>query len=176
MKRIRLRISSLLIALLLAINVFGLEKVKYVATVDGDTIKVEYEGKVQCVRFIGIDTPESKRNKKLIKDSQKSGQNPDKIIEQGLIASDFVKNKLKDKGYVYLEFDKGKNDQYNRLLAYIYADDQEELEYMINYVLLKEGYATIPTYYPNVKYKSIFQKAQEEAKKKRAGFWADNKL
>ncbi|MDR3306986.1 MAG: thermonuclease family protein [Endomicrobium sp.] len=47
------------------------------------------------------------------------------------------------------------------MLAYIYEEDKEELEYMINWLLLKEGYATVLTYYPNVKYKNIFQKAQE---------------
>jgi endonuclease YncB( thermonuclease family) len=40
----------------------------------------------------------------------------------------------------------------------------------------QKGYAVVLTYYPNVKYKSIFQKVQEEAKKKRAGFWADNEI
>ena len=45
-----------------------------VRIVDGDTLKIRYWGKEESIRLIGIDTPESRVNKKAKRDAKRSGQ------------------------------------------------------------------------------------------------------
>lgn len=129
---------------------------KYFVTevVDGDTYKINYEGKEQKVRLIGVDTPES--------------VHPDKSknTQYGKEASNYVKE-LIEKKYISLEFDVSKTDKYGRLLAYVYLENGE----MLNMRLIKEGYAQVATYPPNVKYVDTFKNLQEEARKNKIGFW-----
>ena len=125
--------------------------------IDGDTYKIDYEGKEQKVRLIGVDTPES--------------VHPDKTknTEYGKQAANYVK-KLIENQYVSLEFDVSKTDKYGRLLAYVYLENGE----MLNAKLVKEGYAQVATYAPNVKYVDTFKSMQQEARKNKRGFWKEN--
>lgn len=123
--------------------------------VDGDTIKVMYEGKEESVRMIGVDTPES--------------VHPDKSrnTEEGKIASNYTKAQLEGKT-VELEFDVQQRDKYGRLLAYVWLGNS-----MYNSHLLSQGIAQMATYPPNVKYVDTFTALQKEAREKKIGFWAD---
>lgn len=56
---------------------------KVLRVVDGDTLKVSYQGKQESVRLIGIDAPESRRNKKAKNDAQRSGEDSETIIAMG---------------------------------------------------------------------------------------------
>ncbi len=112
-----------------------------VRVVDGDTLIVKYNGEDTRVRLIGIDTPES-----VHVDSSKNTQS-------GVVASDYVKNLLKETKKVALEFDEDMYDIYDRLLAYVYLEDGT----MLNAHLLIEGYAEIKTFKPNTKYLSYFE-------------------
>lgn len=129
-------------------------KYKVIRVVDGDTIIVEFDGKEERVRLIGIDTPES--------------VHPDgtKNIEEGKIASEYTKAKLEGKE-VELEFDVQERDQYGRLLAYVWLGGE-----MYNKALLSEGYAQIATYPPNVKYVDDFVELQRISKENKKGLWA----
>lgn len=109
-----------------------------VRVVDGDTIVVNYNGKEEKVRLIGVDTPES-----VHPDSSKN-------TEAGEIASDYTKAALEGK-QVELEFDVQERDQYGRLLAYVWIDGK-----MYNETLLRDGVANLATYPPNVKYVDEF--------------------
>lgn len=126
---------------------------KVVRVVDGDTIVVDFNDKDEKVRLIGIDTPES--------------VHPDanKNTEEGITASDFTKNLLSDKS-VSLEFDVSERDRYGRLLAYVYLEGE-----MVNKTLLKEGYAQVATYPPNVAYVDDFTELQRIARENAVGFW-----
>ena len=130
-----------------------LELYTVVRVVDGDTIKINYNGNEESVRLIGIDTPESVH------------PNANKNSADGVTASDFTKSCLVGK-QISLEFDVDKTDKYNRLLAYVYLDDV-----MFNKTLLEEGYATVSTYPPNVKYVDDFTKLQQLARENKKGFW-----
>jgi len=68
---------------------------------------------------------------------------------------------LKDQK-VRLEYDVGKTDRYKRTLAYVYLEDGT----FINAKLIKEGYATVMTIPPNVKYAELFVKLEQEAREK----------
>ena len=66
-----------------------------------------------------------------------------------------------------LELDLQKIDPYGRLLAYVYLPDGE----MFNETLLRQGYAQVATFPPNVKYVDRFLEAQREAREANRGLW-----
>ncbi|MGB9700268.1 MAG: thermonuclease family protein [Thermodesulfobacteriota bacterium] len=135
--------------------------------IDGDTLLVEYKGKKENVRLIGIDTPESRLNRKALKDAQKGHENIENIIKAGREATRFVQSLLKPGDEVHLEFDAQIRDKYGRLLAYVYLSDGR----MLNEEILKAGYAQLLTYPPNVKYVDRFLKAYREAREHNRGLW-----
>ncbi len=63
--------------------------------VDGDTLKVRYWGKEESIRLIGIDTPESRVNKKAKRDAKRSGQDIKTIIEMCKRETEYVENLVK---------------------------------------------------------------------------------
>ena len=70
---------------------------------------------------------------------------------------------------VRLEYDVQKQDKYGRTLAYVYLEDGT----FVNAELVKQGYAQVATYPPNVKYVDLFQKYQQEAQKEKRGLWGN---
>jgi micrococcal nuclease len=122
--------------------------------VDGDTIKINYAGKTETVRLIGIDTPET--------------VDPRKPVQCfGKEASDYLKSLLSGKS-VQLEFDdsQGKRDKYNRLLAYIWLGGKS-----INLQMISEGFAFEYTYNLPYKYQKLFKAAQKSAGSQNIGLW-----
>ncbi|MDS9997439.1 thermonuclease family protein [Bacillus atrophaeus] len=125
--------------------------------VDGDTIKVKYNGNVDTVRYLLVDTPESKK--------------PDSCVQPyGEDASKRNKELVSD-GKLQMEFDKGDHrDKYGRLLAYVYVDGKSVQE-----TLLKEGLARVAyVYEPNTKYIDQFKKDEQEAKTEKLSIWSKN--
>ena len=107
--------------------------------IDGDTVKITYEGKETSVRLIGVDTPET--------------VHPSKPVEPyGKEATTFLKNLLKDES-VYLRFDTEKTDKYDRLLAYLYRAPDE---LFVNLEIVRQGYGRAYTDYP-FKFMELFQ-------------------
>jgi hypothetical protein len=102
------------------------------------------------VRLIGMDTPEVY-----------FGTQP-----YGPEASDLAKRELDDEE-VKLELEVQKIDSYDRLLAYVYLPDGQ----MLNETLVREGYAQVATFPPNVKYQERFLEAQKEARAANRGLW-----
>ena len=132
--------------------------------VDGDTLKLESG---ERVRLIGIDTPEMHESNKLYKDSQKSGQDAATIQKLGRRVYEFTK-KLVEGKRVSLEFDLERYDKYDRLLAYVYLKDGGTF---VNAEIVKEGYASLMTIPPNVKYADLFLKLYQEARANKRGLW-----
>ena len=134
---------------------YKIKSFKVVRVVDGDTIKVDFNGVEESVRLIGIDCPES--------------VHPDgsRNTLEGKIASDYTKSMLENKE-VTLEFDIQERDQYGRLLAYVYLGN-----IMFNKTLIEEGYAQVSTYPPNVKYVEDFVALERIARKNNKGLWQD---
>lgn len=127
------------------------EKHLVTKVIDGDTIALD-NGEV--VRYIGIDSPETKH--------------PSKPVEcYGKEASD-RNTQLIGGRKVLLEKDVSEVDKYDRLLRYIWLDGV-----LINEVLVKEGYANSSTYPPDVKYQERFNKAENEARNKGLGLWGE---
>ncbi len=123
--------------------------------IDGDTFYcVDNENVEYKIRLIGIDTPELRNYGK-----RKKGYY---AIEAKEYLSNLIDNKI-----IKLEFDVDKYDQYNRLLAYVYLEDNT----FINAELVKNGFARIMTIQPNSKYSDIFYQLQLEARDKKIGIW-----
>jgi len=131
--------------------------------IDGDTIQLETG---ERVRLIGIDTPEMHESDKLYRDSQRTGQDIRTIQELGRRAYEFTK-KLVEGKRVSLKFDVEKYDKYNRLLAYVYLKDGT----LVNAEIIKQGYASLMTFPPNVKYADLFLKLYQEARQNKRGLW-----
>lgn len=125
--------------------------------VDGDTIKVTYNGNVDTVRYLLIDTPETKKPNSCV---QPYGEDASKRNKE-----------LVNSGKLQLEFDKGdRRDKYGRLLAYVYVDGKSVQE-----TLLKEGLARVAyVYEPNTKYIDQFKKDEQEAKSEKLSIWSKN--
>lgn len=138
-----------------AVNESSFEKAIVHKVIDGDTIKVEFSGgKIETVRLLLIDTPESVKPKT-------------PVMPFGEEASNFMKKTL-IKGTV-IEIEKGieERDKYGRLLAYVWADGKN-----INKELLKKGLARVAYVQSDTKYLEEFKKAEEKAKKERKGIWS----
>jgi len=122
--------------------------------VDGDTLKISpaIDG-IDEIRLIGVDTPETK-------------EPGCEVQPYGPEASEFATRELQGEE-VDLEFDEERRDRYDRLLAYVYRDDE-----MFNEDLLEGGYAQVATFPPNDKYVDRFEAAQAEAKAVPLGIWA----
>jgi len=132
-----------------------------VRVIDGDTIVVEYRGKEEKVRLIGVNTPEI--------------HHPNKGVERyGRAAASYTKKLLQNK-QVRLEFDVQQRDKYGRLLAYVYLPDGT----FVNARLVAEGYAQVMTVPPNVRHAGEFRELQRQACQANKGLWGieskDNK-
>ena len=128
-----------------------------VDAVDGDTIKIDYNGETETLRFIGIDTPETRDPRKPVQCFGKEASNRTKELTQGK--------------KVAVEFDptQGKRDKYNRLLVYVILEDGN----MLNRLLIEEGFAHEYTYNIPYKYQSEFKEKEKEAREKKRGLWGD---
>ncbi|WP_240468591.1 thermonuclease family protein [Gracilibacillus sp. YIM 98692] len=124
--------------------------------VDGDTVKVQYQGEEETVRLLLVDTPETKH--------------PDMPIQPyGPEASKFAEKTLAGEE-IYLEFDGPKRDHYDRLLAYIWINEQ-----LFNQMLLEEGLARYAYVYdPPYTHSEELMKAQNRAKDAEKGIWSIN--
>jgi len=159
------RFTYLLIALSLFLCIFFFRiangydaEYRIKKVIDGDTILLSNG---RSVRYIGMDSPETREYV-----GSRWIYKPEKFSEE---AKEYNKQALAG-GTVGLEFDKDKKDKFGRLLAYVYADG-----IMINEELVRQGYATIYVYPPNVKYLDRLVKAQEEARAEKRGIWSECK-
>lgn len=129
------------------------EEVEFVAPVDGDTAKVKIKGKVETVRFLLVDTPETKH--------PKWGEQP-----KGAQAAAFTQKMLEEADRITLQYDVEKRDKYQRVLAYVFADGvnvQEEL--------LKRGLARVGYVYDSRRHLEAFKEAEKFARERRLGIW-----
>ncbi len=132
---------------------------KVTKVIDGDTINVNINGKIETLRLIGIDTPEIVDPRKPVQCFAVEASNKAKAVLNGKS--------------VRLEADntQGERDKYNRLLRYVFLEDKTNF----NQFMIAQGYAHEYTYQSNpYKYQTEFREAEKEAREQKRGLWADD--
>ncbi len=122
---------------------------------DGDTITINMQGKLEKIRFVGVDTPET--------------QDPRKPVQCfGQAASAFTKN-LIGSDPVRLESDElsSNRDRYKRLLRYVYIPDGR----LVQAEILKQGYGFAYLSFPFTKSEE-FRNYGEQARTEKKGLWS----
>jgi len=117
--------------------------------VDGDTIRVMYEGREEPVRLLRINTPERD--------------------QPGYKESTEALRRLIGGRQVVLEFERPgelERDKYGRILAYVVADGVN-----VNIEMMRTGWSKLYTKYGEGKYAAEFRKAEEEARREGRGLW-----
>lgn len=125
--------------------------------IDGDTTRFNFNGTSESFRYLIIDTPEVRTD---------SGKPEPYAVE----AADRVEELLSEADTIEVEFDVGPvTDDYDRYLAYIYADGE-----MINKILLREGLAAVRyANPPNTSHLDLLEAAEESAQDENAGMWSE---
>lgn len=130
----------------------GLQEAQVVNVVDGDTIDVVINGVEYRVRYILVDTPETKHPTKPVQPFGPEASEANRQLVEGKT--------------VRLEKDVSETDRYGRLLRYVYVGDM-----MVNEELLRLGLAQVATFPPDVKYVDRFLAVQREAQAAGVGLW-----
>lgn len=130
---------------------------KVVKVVDGDTIDLDYFGKTERVRMIGVNTPESVDPRKPVECYGK---------EAAIEAAKLLANKM-----VSIESDKTQDDRdkYGRMLRYVKIKDGP----FYNLEIIKRGFAYEYTFKVPYAQQKNFKSAQTDAQKNQRGLWAE---
>lgn len=114
--------------------------------VDGDTIDCRGVGRI---RLIGMDTPEMSQ--------APFGAEAARALAALVPTGDTIR----------VEPDVEPRDRYGRTLAYLWTSSG-----MVNWRLIRNGWAMVATYPPNVQYVEVFADAMRRAREERLGLWA----
>lgn len=122
--------------------------------IDGDTIAVDMNGKVETIRFIGVDTPETHK--------------PNTPVQcYGPSAAALTKNLIGDSPVkLALDPESTNRDRYDRLLRYVYLPDGT----LLNLKIIQLGYGFYYPYFPFTKSQE-FKSAQDKARASHFGLW-----
>lgn len=126
----------------------GAVAAEVVRVVDGDTIRVRFAGAEVPVRYILINTPET-----------------DEPFGAEATAAN---RRLVEGKTVYLLKDVSETDRFNRLLRYVFLADGTH----VNAELVRQGYAQVSTFPPDVTREAEMRAAQQEAMDAGRGLWA----
>lgn len=127
-----------------------------VETIDGDTIRARINGKVEAVRYLLIDTPESKK--------------PGMCTQPYAIEALSRNDELVKSGVLTLVLEEGNTrDAYGRLLAYVYVDGKSVQESLLKEGLARVAYVMNPPY----KYLTLFRDDERLAIRNKANIWSN---
>lgn len=128
-------------------------KASVLRIIDGDTFEANLHGRVEMVRMLLIDTPETVHPH---------------IRPQpyGKEASKYTYQLLRGK-IVELEQDQQKRDLNGRLLMYVYLKGKS-----VQKALLAKGLARVAVYPPNQKYEMAYKEVESHARKQLLGIWS----
>jgi micrococcal nuclease len=127
-----------------------------VKVVDGDTIHVVLAGRRETVRYIGVDTPETKH--------------PTKGVQCYGRAAAAFNARLVGGERVRLVRDVEERDRYGRLLAYVYRA-RDGL--FVNAELARRGYAHPLSIPPDIRHAPRFAALARQARAQRKGLWSE---
>jgi micrococcal nuclease len=126
-----------------------------VRAVDGDTIIVRDGGRIEDVRLLGIDTPET--------------VDPRRPVGcYGPEASTFTKHLVTGRT-VTLRYDRELHDRYGRFLAYVWLAGPRRV--FVNAELVRLGYARSYPFPPNTAHAALFAALERSAALAGRGLW-----
>jgi micrococcal nuclease len=138
----------------------GSKSAALVEVTDGDTIRVDVDGRIEPVRLILIDAPET--------------HDPNRPPECfGQEATTYLSWLHSLGGDLYLETDVSDRDRFGRLLRYVWLDFGDGEVYLVNEALVRAGYAAFSTFPPDVKYVEEMREAGRFAREHGYGLWSD---
>lgn len=117
------------------------------AVIDGDTIDVLLNGRVERVRYIGIDAPDR--------------------FQPGYQAAMEANRRLLAPGTIYLVRDQSERDGVGRLLRYVYTADNT----FVNRQMIAQGWAQPLENPPDTSHAAEFRRLAVTAAKAIRGFW-----
>lgn len=117
-----------------------------VSVTDGDTLRVEVDGREEPLRLIGIDAPE---------------RGACFAVEATAALRELVEGER-----VVLESDASDRDRYDRLLRYVHIDGTH-----VNAALVRGGFAVAKRYPPDTARAAELEVAEEAARSEGAGLW-----
>lgn len=129
------------------------ERAYVTKVIDGDTFEIEGA----TVRFIGIDTPETVDPRRPVDCFGKEASNETKSLLNGKL--------------VILQKDISEKDKYGRLLRYVFLPLNDGRTLFVDDYLVREGFAKVYTYPPDVKYNEQLREAEKEARENNRGLW-----
>ncbi|GAB4264922.1 MAG: hypothetical protein Kow0080_04540 [Candidatus Promineifilaceae bacterium] len=120
-----------------------------VNVIDGDTVDVVMgtNGETYRLRYIGVDTPE--RDEPFYQEATEANR--------AMVAGQTV----------ILVKDVSETDRYGRLLRYVYLQDGT----FVNAELVRQGYARLVTFPPDVAMQDTLLALQQEARTEKRGLW-----
>ena len=118
--------------------------------IDGDTIHVLINGTDYKVRYVGINTPEDTTKKERF--------GPEATARD----KELVAGKT-----VTLVKDVSETDQFGRLLRFVFVGNV-----LVNYELVRGGYAKATPYKPDISCEGLFYDAQTQAQQAHLGLWS----
>lgn len=132
--------------------------VEFDSCVDGDTANVILNEEKIKIRFLAIDTPETKH--------PTIGEEP-----LGKEASEYTCNRLKNASKIEIEYDPNSDqkDKYDRHLVWVWVDD-----YLLQDEIIKEGLAEVAYLYGDYKYTGTLEDHQTIAKVNGVGIWNES--
>ena len=134
----------------------SLESFEVIDVVDGDTIKVYYEGKLEKIRLIGVNTPENQsiyRNKECY--SKEASQHLNELLEGNQV-------------YLVPDTLVGDRGDFDRLLRYVYIENGVD----VGEQMIRDGYAFEFTYDSSYLNQASYMDAQREAQVNHRGLWS----
>jgi len=129
-----------------------------VHVVDGDTVRVSGHGRVETLRLIGIDTPETR--------------DPRRPVQCFGAQASARAHRLLDGRRVSVELDasQGTYDRYGRTLAYLWLPGHPAV--LVNEVMVRDGFAHEDTYDQPYRYQAAFRAAERDARTHGRGLWS----
>lgn len=128
------------------------DSVRVIHVIDGDTVRVRFfDGREHKVRLLGIDSPEMNDLRETVR-------------IQAHLAKRYAFFHLYRKD-VHLAYDWDREDDFGRILAYVWLDQT-----LFNEKIISEGFAFAYRRHP-YKMQKQFIKLEDEARRKNRGLW-----
>jgi micrococcal nuclease len=122
---------------------------------DGQTIEVQWRGRREMVRYIGVAAPELRQ----------PVEDPDE--DHWARRAQYWNLRLVQGRRVRLEQDALPRDRQGRLLAYVFTQEGT----FVNAWLIEFGFAEADARPPNLRYQAEFARLEREAREKARGLW-----